>query len=137
MARVYRVATVEDVPQLIELATQGRKRLVDLPDVVLVAELDGVIEAAVGVSIQDGYVVAGPGIMSPRVYGNPFVALRLHEKLEAWLLGNDCHAYLFSVYETNTRMRRWAERTGARHYVSEKRRAWFYKEIHAPIQKAA
>jgi hypothetical protein len=128
--RNFRLATKDDVPQLLKLVG-GVKKLGQLPDLACVAEVDGQIVAAVGLSIEDGIVTAGPGVIARKWYGKPFLVFRLHEFLEDFLATRGVKAYVCSSVFQNKRMQRWLEKTGAREYARVDGRVWYYKVIGA------
>lgn len=126
--RTYRLATPADIPALTQLAIDANQLDVLLPDLCMVAEQDGRIIAAVGIQLDEpGMVVVSGGIIHPEFYRNPFVAFRLQEALEDWLIQRNCFAYVCSVSKRNTRMQRWLERLGSKRYTKKHGAYWYIR----------
>jgi acetyltransferase (GNAT) family protein len=128
--RTFRLATPADIPDLAQLALDANQVDAELPDLAFVAEQDGRIVAAVGIELQHvGMVVLSGGVIHPDFYRKPFLAFRLQEAIEDWLISNKCFAYVFSVSKRNTRMQRWVEKLGAKRYVKKHGALWYVRTI--------
>lgn len=126
--RTNRLATPADIPALTALAMESGQPNVDLPDLCMVTEQDGRIVAAVGLELNHpGMVVVSGGLIHPEFYRNPFVAFRLQEFMEDWLIAKQCYAYVCSVSKRNTRMQRWLEKLGAKRYTKKHGAYWYIR----------
>jgi RimJ/RimL family protein N-acetyltransferase len=126
--RTFRLATPADIPSLAELAVEANQTGVPLPDLAFVAEQDGKLVGAIGLQLdQPGMVVVTGAIVHPDFYRKPFLAFRLQEFMEDWLLGQGCTAYVFSVSKRNTRMQRWMEKLGAKRYEKKHGAFWYVR----------
>lgn len=138
--RTFRLATPEDIPALAQLALDANQTDAELPNLAFLCIQDGEIIAAVGLEIgRPGMVVASGAIIHPRFYRNPFVAFRLQEFMEDWLIKNNCFAYVCSVTKRNTRMQRWLEKLGAKRYTKRHGAIWYLRTLgkHRNIMEAA
>lgn len=128
--RTFRLATPEDIPALAQLALDANQIDADLPDLVFLCLQDGEIIAAVGLEIgRPGMVVASGAVIHPSYYRNPFVAFRLQEFMEDWLIEHNCFAYVCGVTKRNTRVQRWLEKLGARRYTKKNGIIWYLRTI--------
>jgi RimJ/RimL family protein N-acetyltransferase len=126
--RTFRLATPDDIPALVQLTVDANQPDVRLPDLVFVAEQDGRLIAAVGIELgQPGMVVVCGAIVHPDFYRKPFLAFRLQEFMEDWLIKQGCYAYVCSVTKRNTRMQRWIEKLGARRYTKKHGAYWYIR----------
>lgn len=128
--RTFRLATAADIPALMALAIEANQPDVALPDMAYLAEVDGVIIAAVGIELSDpNKIVLSGGIIHPDYYRKPFLVFRFQEAVEDWLIDLGCLAYVFSVSKRNTRMQRWMEKLGAKRYAKQGGAIWYVRTI--------
>lgn len=127
--RTHRLATLEDIPALVDLAKAAKQEGLDLPDLCCVTEQDGQIIAAVGIELGDGMVVISGAVIHPDHYRNPFIVFRLQEFMEDWLIQRGCFAYVCSISKRNTRMQRWVEKLGAKRYTKKHGAFWYLRTI--------
>ena len=128
--RTFRLATPADLPALQHLAKVAGQPNAELPDLAFLAEQDGILIAAAGLELgKPGMVVLSGVICLPEVYRKAFLAFRLQEFLEDWLIQNKCYAYIFAISKRNTRMQRWMEGHGAKRYAKKDGAYWYLRTL--------